>query len=373
VITAAVIGLLYLGPALLLGAVLLGGRYPGERVLSRPLRRRFVVRRRPLRRALPRPPRRTAPRGGLLIAAGLAGRGPPTTTARLTRSSHFDTGVPLSMKRLLLAGALAAGSLGAFAAAASAHVTMQPKAQTAGAYTVVNVRVPNERDTASTTKVRIAFPDGIYSVSYAAQAGWKVAVKKSRLATPVQTEDGPITERVSSVTFTGSGRGLGRIAPGQFKEFPLSLQMPDQPGATLAFPAYQTYSNGEVVRWTGAAGTDTPAPTVALAAPAAALRSPLARAAHAPVKSRTPAPGSKASKVNAVKVTFGESVVTGLISVSKGGQEVTAKSAGLKPSNHAILQATFAKALSKGTYKVSWRARADDGHSESGTWSFTVR
>jgi uncharacterized protein YcnI len=277
------------------------------------------------------------------------------------------------MKRLILAGALAAGSLASFAAAASAHVTLQPKAQTAGAYTVIDVRVPNERDHASTKKVRVEFPDGIYSVSYAAQAGWKVAVKKSPLATPVQTEDGPITERVSSVTFTGSGRGLGRIAPGQFKEFPLSLQMPDQPGATLTFPAYQWYSNGELVKWTGAAGSDTPAPTVNLAASATALRGPVARAAHAPVKSRTPAPGAKARKVKKVKVRFGESVVTGLISVTKDGQEVRAKSAGLKPSNHAILQATFSKALSKGRYTVSWRARADDGHSQSGTWSFTVR
>lgn len=369
-ITAVVIGLLYLSPALLLGAVLLGGRYPGERVLARPLRRRPTTRRRPLRRPLPRPPRRTTPRGGLLIAAGLAGRGPPprALSPRPFRSQEFH-----HMKRLILSGALAAGSLGAFAAAAGAHVTLQPKAQTAGAYTVVNVRVPNERDTASTTKVRVAFPDGIYSVSYAAQAGWKVAIKKSALATPVSTEDGPITERVSSVTFTGSGRGLGRIAPGQFKEFPLSLQMPDQPGATLSFPAYQTYSNGEVVKWTGATGSDAPAPTVTLAAPVTALRAPVATAAHAPVTSRTPAPGAKVSNVKAVKVTFGESVVTGLISVTKGGREVKAKTAGLKPSNHAILQATFAKALSKGTYAVSWRARADDGHSESGTWSFTVR
>jgi uncharacterized protein YcnI len=168
--------------------------------------------------------------------------------------------------RILAVAALAAGAL-AVPAAAQAHVTLQPKAQTAGAYTVVNVRVPNERDDASTTKVRVAFPDGIYSVSYAAQAGWRITVKKSPIATPVQTEDGPITERVSSVTFTGSGKGLGRIAPGQFKEFPLSLQMPATPG-TLAFPAYQWYTGGELVKWTGGAGADTPAPTVVLTAPA---------------------------------------------------------------------------------------------------------
>jgi uncharacterized protein YcnI len=169
--------------------------------------------------------------------------------------------------RLIAVAALAAGTL-AVPAAAQAHVTLQPKAQTAGAYTVVSVRVPNERDDASTTKVRLEFPEGIYSVSYAAQAGWKIAVKKSAIATPVQTQDGPITERVSSVTFTGSGKGLGRIAPGQFKEFPLSLQMPNAPGTTLTFPAYQWYTGGELVKWTGAAGAATPAPTVTLAAPA---------------------------------------------------------------------------------------------------------
>jgi uncharacterized protein YcnI len=169
----------------------------------------------------------------------------------------------------LLAAAVAAGTL-AVPAAAQAHVTLQPKAQTAGAYTVVNVRVPNERDDASTTKVRVAFPDGIYSVSYAAQPGWKATIKRSPLATPVQTADGPITQRVSSITFTGTGRGLGRIAPSQFKEFPLSLKLPDQPGATLAFPSLQTYSGGEVVRWTGAPGSDLPAPTLTLAAPVTA-------------------------------------------------------------------------------------------------------
>jgi len=171
--------------------------------------------------------------------------------------------------RHLAVAAVTAATALAVPAAAQAHVTLQPKAQTAGAYTVVNVRVPNERDNASTTKVRVELPDGIYSVSYAAQARWTVRVKKTTLATPVQTVDGPITERVSSVTFVGTGRGLGRIAPGQFKEFPLSLKMPDRPGATLTFPSYQTYSNGEVVKWTGAPDADLPAPTVALSAAAA--------------------------------------------------------------------------------------------------------
>ena len=46
---------------------------------------------------------------------------------------------------------------------------------------------------------------------------------------------------------------------------------------------------------------------------------------------------------------------------------------GLQPSNHARLRAVFARRLPAGKYAVSWRARADDGHREHGTFRFTVR
>lgn len=172
--------------------------------------------------------------------------------------------------KIRLAAAVAAGAL-ALPAVAGAHVTLQPRTpQTPGAHAVLTVRVPNERDDAATTKVRLQVPDGIYAVSYKPVPGWRVAVRTTPLATPLQTEDGPITHRVSSILFRGSGRGLGRIAPGQFQEFGLALRLPATPGATLTFPAIQTYSSGEVVRWTGPAGSDRPAPTVTLAdAPAA--------------------------------------------------------------------------------------------------------
>ena len=167
--------------------------------------------------------------------------------------------------KIRLAATVAAGAL-ALPAIADAHVTLQPRTpQTPGAYTVLTMRVPNERDDASTTKVRLQVPDGIYAVSYRPVPGWRIAVRTTPLATPLETEDGPITHRVSSIIFRGSGKGLGRIAPGQFQEFALSLRLPERPGATLTFPAIQTYSSGEVVRWTGPSGSDRPAPTVTLA------------------------------------------------------------------------------------------------------------
>ena len=94
--------------------------------------------------------------------------------------------------------------------------------------------------------------------------------------------------------------------------------------------------------------------------------------AHAPVKERTPKPGSTVSKVRTVSVRFGEAVVTGKIQVFRGSTELTPKTSGLKAGNKAILRAVFARSLGKGSYKVKWRALADDGHHESGSWTFKV-
>jgi uncharacterized protein len=155
----------------------------------------------------------------------------------------------------------AAGAL-TVAAAAQAHVTLQPNAAVAGAYTVLNVRVPNERDEASTVKVDVKFPAGFAAVSYQPLSGWKARVIKKKLATPIQTDDGPITEGVDRMIWTGSGTGLGRIAPGQFLDLPISVKVPGKAGDVLTFKALQTYSNGEVVRWIGAPDADQPAPRV---------------------------------------------------------------------------------------------------------------
>jgi hypothetical protein len=67
-------------PALVLALPLLAGRYVGERGIAR-LASRLVVRARRAARALsarlPRAPRVVLPRGGRLLAASLAERGPP--------------------------------------------------------------------------------------------------------------------------------------------------------------------------------------------------------------------------------------------------------------------------------------------------------
>jgi periplasmic copper chaperone A len=164
------------------------------------------------------------------------------------------------MQRKLAVAAVAASALAA-PAAADAHVTLQPNTAAAGAFTVENVRVPNERDKASTVKVDVQLPHGFVFASYEPKIGWSVKVTKAKLAKPIQTDDGPIDEEVRRITFTGHGPN-GKIGPGQFRDFPLSVQIPDKAGDKLTFKAIQTYSNGEVVRWIGAPDSETPAPIV---------------------------------------------------------------------------------------------------------------
>lgn len=169
----------------------------------------------------------------------------------------------MNKQRIILASSLALGAVGTTATAAQAHVTLQPKTAAAGAYVVEAVRVPNETDDATTTKVAVQFPEGFGDVSYQAVDGWSVKVVKGKLAKPIETDDGQVTEGVKTVTWTADEKSDG-IAPGQFRDFPISIQVPGKAGDTLTFKALQTYSDGEVVRWIGDSASDKPAPTIAV-------------------------------------------------------------------------------------------------------------
>jgi uncharacterized protein len=164
------------------------------------------------------------------------------------------------MIRKLVPAALCALALVA-PAAVQAHVTLQPNEAPEGAYTVLDVRVPNESDTENTTKIAVQFPAGFGDVSFQAVPGWKVDVIHEKLKEPIQTDDGPVTEGVKEVIFSG-----GKLAPGQFQDFPLSLQIPGKAGEELTFKAVQTYEK-EVVRWIGAPESEHPAPQVLVLPP----------------------------------------------------------------------------------------------------------
>ena len=176
------------------------------------------------------------------------------------------------MRRPILAAAVATAVLAA-PAAAQAHVTLNPREVTAGAFTVMTVRVPNERDNKGTIKVDVRFPDGFYTLAYKKVPGWKAKIVREKLDQPVVREGLRITEQISRVVWRGNPRKGGIIKPDQFEEFPISVQAPEgEAGSFLTFKAYQTYRGGERVRWTGGPDADTPAPRVKLLAPATVSR-----------------------------------------------------------------------------------------------------
>ena len=164
----------------------------------------------------------------------------------------------LATRSIIVAAALAVLAL---PAAASAHVTVNPREAEQGGFTKLAFRVPNERDV-GTVKLEINFPaeHPIQFVSVRPHPGWTYAIEQAKLATPIKTDEGEVTEAVSKITWSG-----GPIKAGEFDEFEVSVGPLPADIDTLVFKALQTYENGEVVRWidepaTGGAEPEHPRP-----------------------------------------------------------------------------------------------------------------
>ena len=180
------------------------------------------------------------------------------------------------MKRvrvLALGAALCVAALTVLAAPASAHVTVTaPGATAGGSDQEITFRVPVEKQ-ADTVGLQVLLPTDtpIASVEVQAMPGWTHAQKTVKLAKPITTDDGDITETVSEIDWTAAtGQGL---KPGEFGAFTIIAgKLPDV--ATLTFKAIQRYSDGSEAKWieTTAPGSnaqpESPAPVLTLAAAA---------------------------------------------------------------------------------------------------------
>jgi len=129
-----------------------------------------------------------------------------------------------------------------FASLASAHVTVQPKEVPAGSYQVFTVRVPTEKEVA-TTQVKVAIPDNVNISRFEPKPDWTYEIEKNA------------DNKITTVTWKASGSGLSAT---EFGEFRMQGKVADD-AKELVWKAYQTYSDGDVVEWTGAADADKPA------------------------------------------------------------------------------------------------------------------
>nr|WP_168504598.1 YcnI family protein [Streptomyces sp. S1D4-11]QIY93229.1 YcnI family protein [Streptomyces sp. S1D4-11] len=176
-----------------------------------------------------------------------------------------------TLRRAGLATALAVAGVLTAAGVASAHVTVHPESYAKGATDgVLTFRVPNEENTAGTTKVQVFLPTDhpVLGVLVTPQDGWTAKVTTTKLKTPVKTDDGTITEAVSEISWTG-----GKIGAGQYEDFNVAFgQLPDD-ADQLTFKTLQTYSDGKTVRWieeaSGGEEPENPAPVLKLTAKSA--------------------------------------------------------------------------------------------------------
>ncbi|MFD9374895.1 YcnI family protein [Streptomyces sp. NPDC059999] len=174
----------------------------------------------------------------------------------------------MKASRVSFAAALAAGTVLVLSGTAFAHVGVQPGEATKGGYAVINFKVPNERDNASTTQLEVNFPidQPLTSVMPQDVPGWTVKVEKSKLDKPLTVHGKQINEAVTKVTWSG-----GKIEPGKFQQFPVSVGKLPENADQMVLKAIQTYDNNEVVRWIeeakeGAAEPQNPAPVLKLVA-----------------------------------------------------------------------------------------------------------
>lgn len=176
--------------------------------------------------------------------------------------------------RLAVGGStLAAALLAAGAGVASAHVTVSaPEATAGGSDTVITFRVPDESEAAKTVglKARLPTDTPIASVLVQPKTGWAVTVTQTKLATPIKTDDGEVTEAVSEIDWKLAAGGQG-IAPGQFDQFSfIAGQLPD--AKSLTFKVVQDYSDGSSQSWIeepapgSSAEPEHPAPVLTLGA-----------------------------------------------------------------------------------------------------------
>jgi periplasmic copper chaperone A len=156
-------------------------------------------------------------------------------------------------KMIVLLTVVLAGLL--ISAPALAHVTVQPVEAVTGSFSRFVVRVPNERDDASTTRIEVQLPPLAF-VSFQPKEGWERTVTMRTLDEPLEVFGEELTEVVDTVVWEG-----GSIAPGEFEEFGFSARMPENVDV-LEFPAVQTYDSGEEVRWVGPEDAEEPAALV---------------------------------------------------------------------------------------------------------------
>jgi uncharacterized protein YcnI len=188
------------------------------------------------------------------------------------------------------AASLTAGLLAAGAAAASAHVTVDPSATAEGGFTKLTFSVPNESETAKTNRLEVKLPTDtpLTSVSVKPMDGWKAQVVTTTLPKPVEIAGATVTKAPTSVIWTADA--AHQIGQNEFQTFTLSVGRLPAAGTTLMLPAAQGYTDGTTVNWADAAEAGHDHASATSSASPSAGASSAAASAPAEAEEHHPAP-----------------------------------------------------------------------------------
>ncbi len=150
--------------------------------------------------------------------------------------------------RSLLAIAAAVLGLAALAGPAAAHIQVRPTLVAPGDPVLFEVIVPGERD-AKTIEVTLQVPKDVLPFSFQDPPGWE--------RTNVEAADGSI-EAI---------RWRGEQAEDGFSRFAFLASTPEEEGE-IQWKALQTYDDGHISRWIGAADSENPAAVTTVSASA---------------------------------------------------------------------------------------------------------
>ena len=140
------------------------------------------------------------------------------------------------MRKAVVMAAATVGAL-VLVPAAFGHAVMSPPVAKAKVLQQFTLSVPTEEEGATTTSIQLTLPSGFTIDSFEPSPGWKRSAHGQ------------------SVTWTG-----GRVPTDEDSVFRFNANLDSS--REYRFSVRQTYSDGKVVEWNGAEGSDTPAPLV---------------------------------------------------------------------------------------------------------------
>src|ERR1044071_1202685 len=144
------------------------------------------------------------------------------------------------MRKAVVMAAATVGAL-VLVPAAFGHALLSPPVAKAKVLQQFTLSVPTEEEGATTTSIGLTLPSGFTIDSFEPSPGWKRSAHGQ------------------SVTWTG-----GRVPTDEDSvfRFHANLDARREGSREYRFSVRQTYSDGKVVEWNGAEGSDTPAPLV---------------------------------------------------------------------------------------------------------------